>query len=247
MKLSVFIIAHNEADRIARTLKAVAGLSDDVVVVDSGSTDGTQVICEQLGARVVFNAWAGYGAQKRFGEEQCQHSWVLNLDADEVLTPALRQEIQSLDYKKSCYEMQFQDAYPSEKTVAPFTYKKKFVRLYNKDVMRFSKSPVHDTVDTGEQMIGKLKNVCLHYSFRNLHHAIDKTNGYTSAQAKDMLARGKSVSRLRLILEFPLAFIKIYFLRRMIFRGLEGYIYSITYAHGRISRLAKVYEAQKCR
>lgn len=83
--LSIFIIAQNEADRIGRTIEAAKALSDDIVVVDSGSTDGTQALAEALGARVIVNAWPGYGRQKRFAEEQCRHDWLLNLDADEVV------------------------------------------------------------------------------------------------------------------------------------------------------------------
>src|SRR3712207_4928412 len=96
LPLSVFIIARNEADRIGATIRAVRDLTDDLVVIDSGSTDGTQAVAEELGARVIFNAWPGYGPQKRFGEEQCRHDWILNLDADEELSPALREEIRSL-------------------------------------------------------------------------------------------------------------------------------------------------------
>ena len=83
--LSIFIIARDEADRIGRTIAAVRGLSDDIVVIDSGSTDGTQAIATDLGARVIERDWPGYGPQKRFAEEQCRHPWLLNLDADEVV------------------------------------------------------------------------------------------------------------------------------------------------------------------
>ncbi len=90
LPLSVFIIAKNEADRIGATIRAVRDLTDDVVVIDSGSTDGPKAVAEGLGARVIFNAWPGYGLQKRFGEEQCRHEWLLNIDADEELSPTLR-------------------------------------------------------------------------------------------------------------------------------------------------------------
>src|SRR5688572_2895484 len=96
LPLSVFIIARNEADRLGETLRAVRGLTDDLVVVDSGSTDGTQVLAESLGARVVHHDWAGYGPQKRFAETLCRHEWLLNLDADEVVPPDLSAEIASL-------------------------------------------------------------------------------------------------------------------------------------------------------
>ena len=93
LPLSVFIIARNEAARIVPTIRAIRDLTDDLVVVDSGSTDGTRDLAAELGARVIEHAWPGYGPQKRFAEEQCRHRWILNIDADEVVTPALSVEI----------------------------------------------------------------------------------------------------------------------------------------------------------
>jgi glycosyltransferase involved in cell wall biosynthesis len=94
--LSVFIIARDEADRITRTLEAVSALSDDIIVIDSGSRDGTVALAKEAGARVIHNEWPGYGQQKRFAEQQCRHNWMLNLDADEVVPPELAGEIAAL-------------------------------------------------------------------------------------------------------------------------------------------------------
>src|SRR5215212_11290934 len=96
LPLSIFIIAKNEADRLPETLRAVRDLTDDLVLVDSGSTDGTQEVAAEIGVRVVYNPWPGYGLQKRFGEDQCRHEWLLNLDADEVVSPELLAEIRAL-------------------------------------------------------------------------------------------------------------------------------------------------------
>ena len=116
--LSIFIIAQNEADRIGRTIEAARGLSDDIVLVDSGSTDGTQALAEALGARVIFNAWPGYGQQKRFAEEQCRHDWLLNLDADEVVPPDLAAEISALfaagTPPKDAYKVRIAEIFPGE-------------------------------------------------------------------------------------------------------------------------------------
>src|SRR3954462_15727335 len=93
LPLSVFIIAQDEADRIGDAIRAVRDLTDDLVVVDSGSSDGTQAVAAALGARVIHNPGPGYGPQKRFAEDQCRHPWLLNLDADEVVPPHLNNEI----------------------------------------------------------------------------------------------------------------------------------------------------------
>ena len=96
LPLSCFIIAVNEADRIAPVIESVVGWVDEVVVIDSGSTDGTQDLAEKLGARVIHHAWPGFGPQKRYGEDQCRNDWVLNLDADEVMSEELIREIIAL-------------------------------------------------------------------------------------------------------------------------------------------------------
>ena len=88
LPLSAFIISKNEADRISRPIKSVIDWVDEVIVVDSGSTDDTVAVAERLGARVVHHEWKGYGAQKRHGEDQCRNHWLLNLDADEEVTEA---------------------------------------------------------------------------------------------------------------------------------------------------------------
>jgi len=90
--ISITVIAMNEADRIGRLLKS-AKFADEVIVVDSGSTDGTQELCEKLGARVIFNEWPGYAAQKQFAMEQATSEWILSLDADEEVSDALAAEI----------------------------------------------------------------------------------------------------------------------------------------------------------
>lgn len=96
LPLSVFIIAQDEADRIVPTIESVIEWVDEVIVIDSGSKDGTVDKAAAAGARVIYNPWPGYGAQKRFGEDHCRNSWVLNIDADERVTPELAKEIQAL-------------------------------------------------------------------------------------------------------------------------------------------------------
>jgi len=93
-KISIAIIAKNEADRIGRLINSVR-FADEVVVVDSGSNDGTQELCKKLGAKVVFHEWAGYAAQKQFAMDCTTSEWILNLDADEEISDSLAREIQN--------------------------------------------------------------------------------------------------------------------------------------------------------
>ena len=93
LPISCFIIAKNEADRISKTIESVIDIVDEVIVIDSGSTDGTQNLAKELGCKVFFNKWSGYGPQKRFGEDCTKNEWLLNLDADEYLSHEIKSEI----------------------------------------------------------------------------------------------------------------------------------------------------------
>jgi glycosyltransferase involved in cell wall biosynthesis len=118
LPLSVFIIARDEADRIGPTIRAVRALTDDLVVIDSGSSDGTPEVAASLGARVIHNAWPGYGPQKRFAEDQCRHLWLFNVDADEVVPENLAEEIRGLFAEGAPqadgYEVPITEVFPGE-------------------------------------------------------------------------------------------------------------------------------------
>lgn len=245
--LSIFIIAQNEADRIGRTIEAARALSDDIVVIDSGSTDGTQAVAEGLGARVIFNPWPGYGPQKRFAEEQCRHDWLLNLDADEVLPPDLVTEIRALfaDGKPpaDAYKIRIAEIFPGEKAPHRFAYALAPVRLYRKSWGRYSPSPVHDRVDLlPGAKVGRLKGTVHHFSVRSLGEQMEKLNAYSDAQADDLDARGEALSAFRLIAEFPANFFKAYIGRRHALRGVYGFMTAMNYAFYRYLRVAKHWE-----
>lgn len=245
--LSIFIIARDEADRIGRTIEAVRTLSDDIVVVDSGSTDGTQDVAARLGARVIFNEWPGYGQQKRFAEEQCRHDWLLNLDADEVVPTDLAAEIEALFAAgppgADAYKMRIAEIFPGEGAPHRFAYALAPVRLYRKSKGRYSPSPVHDRVDLSPgAQVAKLKGTVHHYSVRSLGEQMDKLNGYSDAQADDLDARGATLSVFRLVAEFPANFLKAYIGRRHALRGVYGFMTAMNYAFYRYLRVAKHWE-----
>lgn len=245
--LSIFIIAQNESDRIGRTIAAVRGLTDDIVLVDSGSTDGTPAIAADLGARVLHNDWPGYGQQKRFAEEQCRHDWLLNIDADEVLPADLVAEIAALfaSGEPACdaYRIRIAEIFPGEAAPHRFAYALAPVRLYRRDKGRYSASPVHDRVDlAGDARVGKLKGTIHHYSVRSLGEQMDKLNAYSDAQADDLDKRGVALSAFRLMAEFPANFVKAYIGRRHALRGVYGFMTAMNYAFYRYLRVAKHWE-----
>ncbi|CAN7589213.1 glycosyltransferase family 2 protein [Bosea sp. LjRoot9] len=245
--LSIFIITRDEADRIARTIEAVRALSDDILVVDSGSTDGTQAIAESLGARVVFNPWPGYGPQKRFAEDLCRHDWLLNIDADEVVPADLATEIAALFSQgqpaADAYKLRIAEIFPGEPAPHRFAYALSPVRLYRKAKGRYSPSPVHDRVDLApDARVARLKGTVHHYSVRSLGEQMDKLNGYSDAQADDLDRRNATLSVFRLVAEFPANFIKAYIGRRHALRGVYGFMTAMNYAFYRYLRVAKHWE-----
>ncbi|MGE0753919.1 MAG: glycosyltransferase family 2 protein [Alphaproteobacteria bacterium] len=251
LPLSVFIIAKNEADRIADTIRSVKDIAGEVIVVDSGSSDNTMQVAEEQGATVYYHKWQGYGPQKRFAEDQCRHDWLLNLDADEVASAELVQEIRTLfagnleDH--SGYTVRVYNMLPGETHIPSRTQMNTCLRLYNKNYGRFSNSPVHDSVILREGTEAALKSPVHHPSFRSLDHAIDKLNRYSTMQAEDMLAKRSPFFTLRLLFEFPACFIKAYFFRGYVFRGVRGFSYAMVYAFSRFSRLAKYHEMKLLR
>jgi len=244
--LSCCIIAKNEGDRIGATIASVIELADEVVVVDSGSTDDTVAVAETAGARVIFNAWPGYGPQKRFSEDAARHDWILHLDADEVVTPALRDEIKALmatGPKLKGYRFRINDIYPRRSKPRLWGDMYNLVRLYDRRAMRFSESLVHDRVVTGDHQIGQLRGAVHHFSMRSWAHLRQKLNAYVEYQSK-VMKKPLWVICARLPFEYPLVFIRYYLLRRHFTGGLDGIYSSHLAAEARFNRLLKMLQVR---
>ena len=245
LPVSVFVIARNEADRIPLTIRSVRDWVDEVVVIDSGSGDDTVQVAESLGARVVFNEWSGYGPQKVFGEGLCRNDWLLNLDADEEITPDLAREIQALfsgEPPCTAYRLRILPLHNFQIRGHPWTSTQHQVRLYRKSAAGFKDSPVHDSVVVREGRTATLRGMVNHRSFRSLAHHVEKVNSYSSAQAENLHGKGRNPSALELVVVPPLAFLKQFLLRREFVNGIDGVIVSYMYAFQRFIRLAKTRE-----
>ena len=245
--LSCTIITKNEADRIQRCIEAVLAVADDIVVVDSGSTDATVAIAEKLGARVAFRKWDGFGPQKRHAEDLTRHDWILNLDADEVLTPELAREIKNLMAAPpalKAYRFKQVTVYPGHEKPRLWADCHNYVRLYDRRAVRFRDSLTHDTVDLGSTPAGQLKNVALHYSWRTLEHVRRKLDAYTDLQARE-LKKPRWQLHFRRPIEYPVLFFRYYVLRRHFTGGLYGLKAAHTFAAGRAQRIGKFLAAQK--
>ncbi len=238
--VSCTIIARNEADRVSRAINSVRGLVDEVLVVDSGSTDGTQALAKSLGARVIHNDWVGYGPQKRFAEDQAKNNWILNLDADEWLSDDLREELRALLSPEkppvATYKMRVTIVYPTRETPLPFADSTICLRLYDKRVARFAASLVHDNVPD-QPDTALLRGRVYHRSFRRLADVTRKELAYFELQAKEK-TKSRAVMLARLPIEFPFQFFRYYILSRHIFGGAYGFALATTMAFARFMRLA---------
>lgn len=252
LPISVFIITKNEADRVPRAIKSVREWVDEVIVIDSGSVDGTMDVAISLGARAVYNEWKGYGPQKVFGENLCRNKWLLNIDADEEISPQLRDEIikefEKEPPKYKAYSIAITDINRFSSKVGLFASAHIQVRLYHRDYAGFKDSTVHDSVilkDGINEKIYRFKAPALHRSFRSYSHAVEKIDYYSTMQAKDMFAKGRKPSALRIVIEPFYSFLKGYFVKRHCFLGVEGFIEGVIYAFARTLRLAKARELWK--
>lgn len=255
-KISAFIITKNEAARIERAINSVKNIVDEVVVVDSESTDETATIAESLGAKVIVKPWLGYVGQKSFAETLCKNDWILNIDADEELSKELQDEIeyifasnnqaQYFAYQIKLLIMHRNDTRP--RILAPYNT---CIRLYNKNFASFANtvnSTTHDSVIFNKDIdsvnrIYKLNEVAYHYSGTSIEQLVAKANFYSSEQAKDLVKQKKKPSNIRIATEMIWWFCKAFFIRRYFVFGFDGFVDSMIFAFARFLRLAKLRES----
>ena len=245
--ISVYIISKNEEQRIGLAVRSVASWANEVIVVDSGSTDATASIAESAGARVLFREWDGYGPQKRFAESQCVNHWVLNIDCDEEVTPQLAAESQnSVDAasnSQAAFMIRITDLLPGESNPSRFAYSYRVLRLYNRRFGQMSDHLYQDRVELTGGLTSSLFGRIYHRSFVSWQDTVAKFNFYTSQVAVSRVNSNNQPSTLRVWIEFPATFFKTWILRRMIFRGTMGLAISLTIAYLNLLRLLKTQEA----
>ncbi len=245
-KLSVTVIARNESADIAAALESVRW-ADEIVVVDSGSTDDTVAIARRFTDRVVVRDWPGYPAQKNVAAALASHDWILSLDADERITPALAEEIRAVlagapahcafriprvTWHLGCW-IRTTDWYPDHQ-----------LRLYDRTKAQWTGAYVHEAVDV-DGSIGTLTGEIQHYAYRDISDHIETIDRYTSLAARQMREQGKTAGWLQMAGHPPLAFLRNYIARGGCRDGQVGFVISAMNAYYVFLKFAKLWELQR--
>lgn len=240
-RVSVIIITKNESAHIQACLESVA-FADEVVVLDSGSTDDTRDLALAWGARVEQSPdWPGFGPQKNRVLDLATGDWVLSLDADERVPPELAEEILAVidSPRHDAYDV----ARLSELCGRPIRHSGWWpdyvLRLFRRGTARFTEAAVHEKV-VPQGSVGKLKHHLLHFPYADLEALIAKNNRYSSDAAAQMHARGKRTTPLGMLGHGIWTFIRIYFIRRGFLDGRQGLVLALFAASGSIFRYAKL-------
>ncbi|MCG9723583.1 glycosyltransferase family 2 protein [Shewanella sp. Isolate7] len=242
LPISVFIVTKNEEKHIAKTLESVKEMAE-VILVDSGSTDKTVEIAKSYGVKVFEHEWMGYAKQKQYAMEQCSNEWVLNLDGDEAINPQLVAAFKEIIEQDKADSVRFwrNDIFIG-KALSSWSKKPNNHRLYKKSKSFFDDSRLaHEsaTVDGKEVFINQVFD---HYGYDSIAAITTKNNNYSTLKADEKFIKNKKVSNLKLILIFPLVFLKEYLLQRKIFSGRRGFILAIMDAYYAFIKEAKLFE-----
>ena len=243
--LSCYIRTLNEERRIGDVIRAALQVADEVIIVDSGSKDRTLAIAEAEGARIVRQPWLGNGRQKRVGEDAARYDWVLDLDADEIVTPQLADEIRRVfaaSPHHRMYELTLVIVPPFGKPWWGFKRSSR-IKLYDKRRIRIPDHAAWDQFDApAGETVGRLKRPLLHYSFTSIEHVIAKLNRVSTVRAEETPLKSRWHVILRVLFGFPAYFLKEYFLSGLIRGGVYGFAFAVAIAFGRWLRDVKMYE-----
>lgn len=243
--LSVILITRNEESNLDDCLASLDGIAQQIVVVDSNSTDGTLEIANRYGALMAYPSdWPGFGPQKNRALDLATCDWVLALDADERLTPSLKSEILTAinhSAQIDCFAIPRLSWYCG-RFIRHSGWSPDYVdRLFRRGTARFSDDLVHERL-IPNGAVAKLENPMLHYSFMNYSQVLDKLNRYSTASAEQAFAKGKTSNPLKAVLHGMWAFVRTYILRAGFLDGPQGFALSMSNAQGTYYRYMKLWQ-----
>ncbi|MGL4391847.1 MAG: glycosyltransferase family 2 protein [Fusobacteriaceae bacterium] len=243
------MITLNEEKNLERTLKAVEGLADEIIIVDSGSTDKTVLIAEKFGAKVIFQKWLGYGQQRNIAIENSSGEWILCIDADEEIQPKLSKKIKEII---NCIDENSKEVVFEIKMISVcFGKILRYggwgecysVRFFKKGKGYFNSNDVHEEFVTDCKIL-KIEEHLLHYSYLTLEEYFSRFNRYTTEGALEYYSRGKKSSVTQIIFNPIYKFLRMYIFRLGFLDGIEGLMISVTsslYSMVKYFKLREIY------
>lgn len=245
MGISAVIITFNEAAKIADCVRSVSW-ADEVIVVDSHSTDNTREIAEGFGARVIERDWPGFARQKQFAADAASHDLILSIDADEVVTDELANEIQRLDLGSAdAFRMPRLSYYLGKPIRHGSWYPDKQIRLFDRRKCSWTEDVIHESVSVPSGKVIDLQNDLLHFSSDGVrHHAEMLTSRYAPLGAEKLRLQGRKVGILQLLLAGPAAFFSGYLIRLGFLDGVRGLIIATFAGYNSFLKYALRYEEQ---
>ena len=242
------MIAKNEEKNIAKSLESVKGLVSEIIVVDSGSTDNTNKIAQSYGAKIFKRTFDNFSAQKNYALSLALNEWVLHLDADEVLSEEIKEEI-----KKTLENTEY-DGFILTRTNFFLGRQMKHSGLDKEDRLRLAKKSlskyvggiIHEELKV-EGKIGKLNNAFYHYTCPNLDGYFNKFEQYTTFGALKMFEKNKKARIIDIVFRPPLEFLKRYILKLGFLDGLEGFVWAVLGSYYSFTKYMKLYLLQNKR
>ncbi|TLD70061.1 glycosyltransferase family 2 protein [Phragmitibacter flavus] len=247
LPISVSIVSCNEEGNLARCLRSVEGLAREIVVVDSGSKDGTVAVAESFGAKVTHQAWLGYRDQKNVALGLCEEEWVLALDCDEELSPELRANVEA--FFEEGLDKRFDGASFNRKVwfmgrwiLHGDWYPDTKLRLFRREKAKWAGSPEHDYIELEGNNRTWLRGDLHHFSFPSINRYVEKINGFADVFLQRQVDAGKSWSLATNVFRPWWRFFRAYVIRRGFMDGFPGLWIAVATAFSAFVRYSRKYE-----
>jgi glycosyltransferase involved in cell wall biosynthesis len=247
-KISVVIICLNEEKNIGRCIDSVNDIADEIVILDSHSTDQTVSIAENKGAVVVSEDFKGYIQQKNKAIELASHNYILSLDADEALDPQLKESISRVkqNFSSQAYRMNRFSNYCGKFIRHGSWYPDTKIRLFDKRVARWGGTNPHDKIVlTGDMLVEHLKGNILHFSYRSISEHVTQNNKFSTLAAESLFAKGKRTNVFKIFVNPLWAFFQSYLIRAGFLDGLYGLVIAVMIANLTFLKHLKLYLLQQ--
>lgn len=245
--ISVVLIAKNEAHIIGDTIRSVQSLTDDIIVVDSGSTDGTQQIVSSLNARLIETTWDGFGQNKNKGIDAAKYDWILSIDSDEIPDERLLKTLQTIDLNdvNKVYNIRFKTFLGSKLIRYGEWGKDAHVRLFNRRKVKWNNAKVHEQLVLPLGIsISRIEGYIMHYTMKDIADYATKMTKYALLNAERYYHHGKQSGWIKRRLSPKFSFFQNYILKGGFLDGREGYLVARMTAYYTFLKYERLYELQ---